>query len=157
MQPRERARKATLRVGNERAENGKLMGNGQNVLRFVVLYEGKNNGSVAKTSSALASPPQPGVSNTASGSALEQAALPKVSHHLYLLIRKTDNGSLLFYFRSSSRQAPPPPTCHQQPQGRAIHHRARGRCENLAGSTVRPGRPLRRRRSLQIQSRGRAA
>lgn len=57
---------------------------GKKIVCFVFLYEGKNNGSVVKTSSTQASPPQPSVSKTTSSSALEQAALPKVSHHLCL-------------------------------------------------------------------------
>lgn len=126
---------------------------------FSVLYEGKNNGSVAKTPSSLASPPQPGFGSTTSSSALEQAASPKVSHHLChrprsFDLRPTTEASFSF-FQCSNRQAPPL-TLQQQPQGWAIHPRARGHCGNRAGSTVRPGRPL-RRRSLQIQSTHRAA
>lgn len=135
------------------------MENGQKFLCFVFLYEGKNNGSVARTSSSLASPPQPGVSNTTSSSALEQAALPEVSHRLYHRQQSFDPKLTaevcFFFFQSSSRQAPPL-RCPQQPQGRAIHHRARDRCGNRAASTVRSGRPW-RRRILQIQSRARAA
>lgn len=136
------------------------MENEQKFLCFVFLFEGKNNGSVARTSSSLASPPQPGVSNTTSSSALEQAALPKVSHRLYHRQQSFDpklTAKVCFFsfFQSSSRQAPPL-RCPQQPQGRVIHHRARDRCGNRAASTVRPGRPS-RRRSLQIQSRARAA
>lgn len=127
---------------------------------FCVLYEGKSNGSVAKSSSSLASPAQPGVSSSStSSSALEPAALPVVSHHLcHIQLSfdpKLDNRGLFFFLQRSSRRAPPPRR-HRQPRGRAIHHRARGRYGNLAGSTVRPGSPS-RRRSLRIQSRASTA